>query len=129
MRGAISLYALHMIHVIDDNTLLLSVLTELMDVFGYSAKTFSCPTSYCEYASSNDYETPQIIITDVKMPGINGYQLISRVSRQHKDVKFIVMSGHHDPEDISSETEYIFIRKPFKPEVLQAHIDQLLQLP
>jgi len=115
-----------MIHIIDDNPDILSMLTELMEMFGYPAATFSCPSNYCEYAKSNSFTPPDIIITDVKMPKINGYQLMESVSETHKEIKFIVMSGYQETSDQRSEHPYIFIKKPFNLEKLDMHIQLLM---
>jgi len=115
-----------MIHIIDDETCILEILTEVMKDFGYLTRTFSCPYHYCEYANSSNYDRPDIIITDVKMPKINGYELMNQVSKTHKKIKFIVMTGHQEPEDMCSEHPHIFMTKPFNPEELHMHIQQLL---
>jgi len=73
-----------MIHIIDDETSILEILTEVIKRFGYPTETFSCPSIYCEYANSRNYNQPDIIIRDVKMPKINGYQLMRRVSKAHE---------------------------------------------
>ena len=114
-----------MIHIIDDEPCILEILTEVIKSFGYPTETFSCPSLYCEYAHSRDYKLPNIIITDVRMPKINGYQLMDQVSEVHKKIKFIVMTGHQEPDDKRSEHPHIFIRKPFNPEQLHMHIQQL----
>jgi len=115
-----------MIHIIDDNSHILSMLTELMEMFGHPTETFSCPSNYCEYAKGNSYTPPNIIITDVKMPRISGYQLMETVSKAHKEIKFIVMSGYQEVSDQCSEHPYIFIKKPFNLEKLDMHIQLLM---
>jgi len=115
-----------MIHIIDDETCILEILPEVIKSFGYSTETFSCPTLYCEYASSHNYNQPNIIITDVKMPNINGYQLMEKISKIHKGIKFIVMTGFQEKQDKDSEYPHIFMRKPFNPEDLDTHIQSLM---
>ncbi len=115
-----------MIHIIDDEICILEILPEVIKSFGYSTKTFSSPTLYCEYASSHNYNRPNIIITDVKMPKINGYQLMAKISEMHKGIKFIVMSGYHNELDKLSEYPHISIKKTFNPEELDTHIQLLM---
>jgi two-component system response regulator YesN len=37
---------------------------------------------------------PDIVITDIIMPGMNGIDLIAKVSEEYKDITFIILSGH-----------------------------------
>jgi len=115
-----------MIHIIDDDLHILSMLTDIMEVLERPVATFSCPSSYCEYANSNHYVPPNIIITDVKMPKISGYQLMRKVSEAHKEIKFIIMTGYQEVADKCSDYPHIFIRKPFNPEKLDSHIQLLM---
>jgi len=115
-----------MIHIIDDDSHIISMLAEIMETLEQPAITFSCPSFYCEYASSNHYNPPNIVITDVKMPKISGYQLMGEISEMHKGIKFIVMTGYQEKQDKSSEHPHIFIRKPFNPEELNTHIQLLM---
>jgi len=115
-----------MIHIIDDDLHILSMLTDMMELLKRPVATFSCPSSYCEYANSNHYVSPKIIITDVKMPKISGYQLMEKISEAHKEIKFIVMTGYQEVADKSSYYPHVFIRKPFNLENLDAHIQRLM---
>ena len=115
-----------MIHIIDDDPHILSMLGEIMEMLGRPAASFSCSSSYCEYANSSNYNPPNIIITDVKMPKVSGYQLIKNVSDIHKGIKFIVMTGYQETQDKLCEQPYVFIRKPFNPANLDTHIQLLM---
>jgi two-component system, response regulator YesN len=39
-------------------------------------------------------DTPQIVITDIKMPGINGLELISKVKEEFPEMIFVILSGY-----------------------------------
>ncbi|WLR48068.1 response regulator [Halobacillus litoralis] len=43
-------------------------------------------------------QKPDIVITDIKMPGLNGVQLIRKVHETYPDIRFIVLSGHDEFE-------------------------------
>jgi two-component system response regulator YesN len=53
---------------------------------------------------SND--PPDIVITDIKMPGLNGVELIEKVLRFHPKVKFIILSGHDEFEFAKTAMKY-----------------------
>src|SRR5215510_4054131 len=44
-----------------------------------------------------------MLITDVKMPMMNGYQLVKKVSELNNDIRIIMMSAY---DDLQSEVEY-----------------------
>jgi DNA-binding NarL/FixJ family response regulator len=41
---------------------------------------------------------PDLILLDVRMPGIDGIELLDRLRQQHPEVKVVVLSGVEDPE-------------------------------
>lgn len=43
-------------------------------------------------------DPPDIVITDIKMPGLNGVELIEKVHTFHPNIKFIILSGHDEFE-------------------------------
>ncbi|MCK5145952.1 response regulator [bacterium] len=72
-----------------------------------------------------------LVLTDLRMPGINGLQLLSEVRSKYPDTHVIVMTAYGSPEIQEAinhwgETEYI--EKPFEIEELRNLIyDQLNQ--
>lgn len=51
-------------------------------------------------------ETPDIVITDIRMPGMNGLELIRRVQEFSVDTKFIVVSGYKEFEYAHKALQY-----------------------
>ena len=39
-------------------------------------------------------EVPDVLITDVRMPGIDGFELLDRLNSAHPDLPIIVMTAH-----------------------------------
>ncbi|MCF6408433.1 response regulator transcription factor [Pseudalkalibacillus salsuginis] len=82
--------------IVDDEVNILEGIATLVD-------WESCETSLHFKASNGKmaYEmitkdAPDIVITDIKMPGMNGVELIQNVYRVHPDIKFIVLSGYDE---------------------------------
>ncbi len=72
---------------------------------------------------------PSIILTDIKMPGMDGIQLLKRVKAEDKDVEVIMISGHGDMSLAIESLKYEaadFITKPFD-DALLAHALQKVQ--
>ncbi len=75
--------------------------------------------------------TPQIIISDIVMPNMNGYELCSHIkSRSYlKDIPIILLTSLSDPEDVILALECgadNFVTKPFSEELLINRIHTVL---
>lgn len=65
-----------------------------------------------------------VIVSDMRMPGINGAELLSEVRRRHPTTVRIVLSGHADKELVSQcvGVAHQYISKPCEPEELKAMV-------
>jgi sigma-B regulation protein RsbU (phosphoserine phosphatase) len=76
---------------------------------------------------------PDLIILDVRMPDIDGFELMTRLKGERPSVDIIVMTGSLDDLDqkliraIRGRAFY-FIQKPFDREVLQTLVERCLEL-
>ncbi len=76
---------------------------------------------------------PQLILTDISMPGMDGYELcrILKSREDTKEIPVVFISAFNDPEDIV-EGFFLggedYITKPFIPEVVQARVGVHLRL-
>lgn len=63
-----------------------------------------------------EYEQPDAIISDIRMPGIDGIELLSQISSAHPDVPVIIMTAHSDLESAVSSYQtgaFEYLPKPF----------------
>lgn len=51
-----------------------------------------------EALSVIDEDEPEVMVLDLKMPGIDGLEVLRRVKRDHPDVEVIVLTGHGSKE-------------------------------
>ncbi len=68
---------------------------------------------------------PDLVITDIKMPDMDGIQAVADVNRE-REVPVILVTGHHDAELlVRAASDYImaYLSKPAKPVDLQAAIN------
>jgi two-component system C4-dicarboxylate transport response regulator DctD len=70
------------------------------------------------------------VLTDLSMPGMNGYELAQRLAAAQPTIKVILMSGY-DPEDLhpgqaATSSLLSFLPKPFTPDVLATRLRQVL---
>jgi two-component system, cell cycle sensor histidine kinase and response regulator CckA len=68
--------------------------------------------------------TINLLITDVKMPKLDGFDLRERLLQEQPDIKLLVISGNLDLE--IKGIEFPLLRKPFLPSELAAKVRQIL---
>ena len=63
---------------------------------------------------------PQLLVTDLRMPGMDGLELISRVKQQYPDILRLILSATRDLEETISSINvgevFRFISKPLEPD-------------
>jgi len=73
-----------------------------------------------------------LAIVDVRMPGMNGFELLKAIKAAHPDTEVIIMTGSiSNPEEKLVEAlrqrAFYFIRKPFEKTVLETLVDRCLE--
>ncbi len=113
-------------HYIDDNEMLLDIFEAMIVSADKTVRTFSGPLQYLDYMQSADYEVPVAVFTDVKMPLMNGYQLIDKISERLPDLKFVTLSAFEELQNGGHHSACMHIRKPFRADALMAAVDLLI---
>jgi two-component system alkaline phosphatase synthesis response regulator PhoP len=116
--------------VIDDDELTRKLVKRLLDKeFSLDIATFSNGIEGLEYAKK---QTPRLIILDLMLPGMNGFEILKEIRETPtlKDTKVVLISAKSRSEDIEtgfdlSADEYI--TKPFKPQEFTARLKKLLK--
>jgi two-component system response regulator VicR len=75
---------------------------------------------------------PELIILDLRMPGIDGYQVCSiiRNDPQNKNIKILAISGTSEPQEIQKIKELganDFLQKPFTNKVLKEKLEEMMR--
>lgn len=76
-------------------------------------------------------ESPDIVLTDIKMPGMNGLELIEKISHTALDIQFIVLSGYGEFEYAQTSMRYgvrHYLLKPCNVEQLQTALKEAASL-
>lgn len=74
---------------------------------------------------------PDVIVSDVDMPEMNGFEMVRRIRETDGDVIILLASGLHSPKDVKSGYNFgvnNYIKKPYMPDELDAHIGALMEL-
>jgi DNA-binding response OmpR family regulator len=77
------------------------------------------------YSKINEETAPDLLITDVMMPGMTGFELIGKLKDENKLPPTIVLTGKNSEEDIIRGLGYgviDYIPKPFSPTIFLARI-------
>ncbi|MDP3802323.1 response regulator FixJ [Brevundimonas sp.] len=110
-----------LLHVIDDDAGLRDALAFLLEVNGVNARFYESGDAFLAALPVEE----GCLLTDVRMPGLTGLELVRELKRRGIDLPVIVMTGHGDiPLAVESMKAGVidFIEKPFGDDVLLAAI-------
>jgi len=71
-----------------------------------------------------------VVVSDMRMPGMNGAELLNAVAHRHPDMIRIILSGHADQELITQclGSAHQYLTKPCDPDLLKKLINDACQL-
>ncbi len=101
------------IWIIDDDDSIRWVLQKALEGAGFFVTSFDNANTILEKLKQ---EEPDAIITDVRMPGIDGLELLSHLSAEHPDLPVIIMTAHTDLDSAVSAYQggaFEYLPKPF----------------
>lgn len=73
-------------------------------------------------------EKPDLVLTDIRMPGYDGIEVLKRIRENNPNIEFIIISGYSHFEYAQSAIEYgvsNYILKPIDAEVLNATLQKV----
>lgn len=114
-----------LVHVIDDDDGLREALAFLLEVNGIDARFYSSANAFLEALPVAN----GCIVTDIRMPGLNGLELVRELRRRGSLIPVIVMTGHGDiPLAVEAMKAGVvdFIEKPFNDDHLLGSIGNAL---
>jgi len=107
--------------VVDDDSSIRWVLEKLFQKAEISVQLFSSGDAMLQEFTQN---SPDLIITDIRMPGIDGVNLLKEIQRQQPELPVIIMTAHSNMESAVASYEggaFEYLPKPFD-------IDEMLNL-
>ncbi len=72
-------------------------------------------------------EIPPIVLTDIKMPGMDGIQLLQKIKHENPDTEVIMITGHGDMDLAIKSLKYQaidFVTKPINDDVLEIALNR-----
>ena len=106
------------VHVIDDDAAMRDSLAFLLDVNGYRPLVYETANAFLAGMSA---ASMTCVISDIRMPGMNGIELVRKLKRDGSSCPVILITGHGD---VALAVEAMkagaadFIEKPFDDEAL-----------
>src|ERR1700761_7841943 len=115
------------VFILDDEPLILSTLVLILDRAGFGARAFASPLKAIEAA---EIQTPDILITDVLLPEMNGIDLAIHFEKHFPECKILLISGQVATGDLLEASyaqgrRFDVLPKPFHPVDLLATLDRL----
>ena len=117
------------VHLVDDDEEVRRALAFLLGTAGWAVRVYESATALLEQL---DASQPGCIVSDVRMPGIDGIQLLQTLRQRKVALPVIIMTGHADVAlavGAMKAGAVDFIEKPFSDDVLLAAISTALERP
>lgn len=110
--------------VIDDEEPTLSMFRLFLGAYGYQVFTAANGSEGIELYKK---ERPSIVLTDIKMPGMDGLTVLKQIKNIDPKTEVIVITGHGDMELAKQALDLDavgFINKPIKKEALDQALNK-----
>ena len=105
------------VFVVDDEHVVASTLAAILQMHGFSARFFTSPLEALTAARS---KAPDVLVSDVEMPGISGIELAIQMKAQYPRCKILLLSGQAATLDMLQQARaqghnFDLLLKPIPP--------------
>lgn len=112
-----------MILLVDDDENVRETSADMLQELGYTVRQAESGRQALEMLDKTGFD---VMVTDIRMPGMSGLELSEEAGRRHRDLKIILMSGYFQPQALSRR----FLQKPFRTleldQAIRAELDSSL---
>ena len=98
--------------IVDDEAELVSALVERLNLRGFRATGVTAGTEALHRLAT---EACDVVLLDVKMPGLGGLEVIRKVKTEHPQLQVVLLTGHGSAQDASAGMElgaFDYLMKP-----------------
>jgi two-component system, LuxR family, response regulator FixJ len=116
------------IHVVEDDQPMRDSLVDLLEEAGYKARAYA---SAEEFLARGAAAEPGCVVSDLRMPGLDGMTLLRRLRAVGSGLPLILITGHGDvPMAVTAMRAGAvdFLEKPFEPDALLGAIAMALRV-
>ncbi|AJO80280.1 sigma-54 dependent transcriptional regulator [Pseudomonas sp. MRSN 12121] len=117
---------LNSVLLVDDEASIRTAVEQWLSLSGFQVQLFSRAED-CLARLPRDF--PGVLLSDVRMPGMSGLELLKQVQLRDADLPVILLTGHGDvPMAVEAMRDgaYDFLEKPFSPETLLSSLRRAL---
>jgi len=115
------------VYVIDDDEAMRDSLNFLLDAANYEVTLFDSAVKFLDAVPGLEFGC---VVSDVRMPGLDGMELLKRMKAAHSAFPIVIMTGHGDVP-LAVEAMKLgavdFLEKPFEDDRLIAMIEMAIQ--
>jgi DNA-binding NtrC family response regulator len=116
------------VFVVDDEPVIAFSLAAILELHGYIAASFTSPRDALIAAQS---KAPDLLISDVVMPGISGIDLAIQMKARYPSCKILLFSGQATTRDLLMDArthghDFVLIEKPIHPSDMLSKIGRLV---
>jgi CheY-like chemotaxis protein len=116
------------VFVVDDEHVIASTLAAILTMHGYSATFFTSPV---EALAATRSKAPDLLISDVAMPGISGIDLAIQVRARYPMCKILLFSGQAATSDMLADARarghhFDLLMKPVPPTELLLEVGKMV---
>ena len=114
--------------VVDDEKNYLLVLSAVLEEEGYEVLTTVSGLEALEIQKSSDLD---LVLTDMKMPGLDGIELLERIKAHDPELPVIMMTAHGTVDkavEAMQKGAYSYILKPFDNERLTLYVKKAISI-
>lgn len=118
--------------VVEDDVRLLSSVKDILELEGYIVRTAKNGLEALELLQSDPTVAPHVIVSDIMMPKMDGYDFLKHVRREDRwvQVPFIFLTAKSEPEDMHKGQILgadIYLTKPFDARSLIVAVEASLR--
>ena len=118
----------HTVLVVDDEPRMRQVLATALRDFGYEPLTAATAEAALEQVEN---DTVDLVLTDLRMPGMGGHELLAELRRRAPEVPVVLMTAYSTVKDAVraiKDGAFDYIGKPFEMEELEATLAKALRV-
>lgn len=115
------------IMLVDDEDMVRNVISEVLTDLSYHVVCFSNASEALDYYKKNIAEV-DVVISDMRMPNMNGMQLYKKLITLNSDLRFIMLSGFVDEITLDENENTLILSKPITVKNIDLMIKKLLKI-
>ena len=109
--------------VVDDEEPIRRALIRTLAINGFETREAADGLSAWGLSMSQHFD---LLVTDIRMPGLDGMELVNRVTQFNPAIKILLISAYLP---IGFPSPHMFMRKPFTQEEFMASVRLVLPMP